>query len=88
MRTYVKSVTKKAQTALKTQKKRTEAMQSARQKFARSRIAMFFQNSPRNEQGPNLYLATETSFRQDMITTSFDEQWAKPISRAKSAESQ
>lgn len=43
----------------------------------------YLQNSPRNEQGPNLYLETETSFRQDMITTSFDEQWAKPISRAK-----
>ena len=48
----------------------------------------YLQNSPRNEQGPNLYLETETSFRQDMITTSFDEQWAKPISRAKSVESQ
>jgi hypothetical protein len=49
---------------------------------------MPFYNSPRNERDPNLYLETETSFRQDMITTSFDEQWAKPISRAKSAESQ
>ena len=31
--------------------------------------------------GPNLILVTETSFRQDWITTSFDEQWATPISR-------
>ena len=48
---------------------------------------LFFQiydlKKKRARAGPNLYLVTETSFRQDRTTTPFDDQWAKPISRTK-----
>jgi len=52
------------------------------------RVAAADAEGVKTERDPNLYLVAETSFQQDMITTSFDEQWATPISRAKSAESQ
>lgn len=37
----------------------------------------------RAEQGHNHNLETKINFRQDWIATSFNEQWAKPISRTK-----
>ena len=42
-----------------------------------------FQQGGRNKQGHKLHLDTETSFRQDMFATSFDEQRTTSISRAK-----